>query len=104
MAQVALKERHGIESTENISLDCIPQPLQSEWVSQAEGGIIKVGLQSAYRLPAALKRPPGREVPQIHSERHKAFDKLWTEALELACLTEKQIPEFPSLGDSAAAS
>ena len=54
IAQVTLRDRHEIESTERIPLECIPEPLRSEWEPRAEDGSVKVGLQDAYRLLLAL--------------------------------------------------
>ncbi|MDR7420418.1 MAG: TIGR02710 family CRISPR-associated CARF protein [Armatimonadota bacterium] len=36
VAQVALKERHGMESTEEIPLDRVPETLRHEWASRAK--------------------------------------------------------------------
>lgn len=121
IAQVALKERHGIESTERVPVDRIPAPLRSEWESRAREGVVAVGLQDAYALLASVNDPVGqrfreeeldgttspltarnRSILAHGFERVSAnvFDRLWTSALRLAGIPEENLPFFPVLGGS----
>jgi CRISPR-associated protein (TIGR02710 family) len=120
IAQVALKERHGIESTEKVPLEKIPEPLRATWAARADEGILKLGLQDDYALLAALGDPlgktfqdaglSGRESPLVarnHSILAHGFervsgavcDKLWKEALSLANVDEASLPSFPQLAE-----
>jgi CRISPR-associated protein (TIGR02710 family) len=120
IAQVALKEGHGIESTEKVPLEKIPEALRATWAARASEGTLKLGLQDAYALLAALGDPlgksfqdarlSGKESPLVarnHSilahgfERvtGDVFDKLWKEALSLANVDEASLPTFPQLAE-----
>lgn len=122
VAQVALKERHGIESTEKVPLDRVPESLRPEWASRAKEGIVALGLQDAYVLLASLNDPLGEKFKKAELngtksplaarnrsilahgfERvsEKVFDKLWTTALSLAGVEEASLPSFPTLGERA---
>src|SRR5690606_28095240 len=50
IAQVAVKEKHGIERTERVPLERVPGPLRNTWTSRAHEGVVAVGLQDAYAL------------------------------------------------------
>lgn len=120
VAQVALRERHGIESTEKVAVDRVPDSLRTEWASRAKDGCLALGLQDAYALLAALGDPLGQrfrdaglggtESPLTARNRSilahgfdrvsgNVFDKLWGSALELAGITESELPSFATLGD-----
>jgi CRISPR-associated protein (TIGR02710 family) len=120
LAQVILKERHGIESTEEVPVERLPEDLRVAWASRAEQGVVKLGLQDAYALLAALKDPLGEKFrnaaldgpksPLIARNRSilahgfttvsaAVFDKLWTTALCLADVDDAGLPAFPTLGD-----
>lgn len=120
VAQVALKERHGIESTEKIPLDRIPETLRREWASRANEGVVALGLQDAYGLLVSLKDPLGEKFrsavlngtksPLVARNRsilahgfervtENVFDKLWKTALSLADVEEACLPSFPTLGE-----
>ncbi len=47
IAQAALKERHGIESTEKVPLDHVPEAIRTEWTTRATEGVVGLGLQDA---------------------------------------------------------
>lgn len=121
IAQVALKERHGMESTENVPLDRAPESLRAGWAAQADEGVVKLGLQQAYSLLAALNDPVGekfrstgldsRTSPLIARNRSflahgferisdKAFDRLWAAALALADVDAASLLTFPMLADN----
>ena len=59
MAQVALRERHGVESTENVAVDRVPSSIRAEWELKAKDGVLALGLQDSYVLLAALNDPLG---------------------------------------------
>lgn len=119
VAQVALKERYDVESTEKISLDRIPAPLRSDWASRANEGVVALGLQDAYALLERLNDPLGEKFrsaalngtrsPLVARNRSilahgfvrvadSVFGKLWTDALSLAGVSEADLPIFPLLG------
>jgi hypothetical protein len=54
IAQVALNEGHGVESTEKVPLERVPVPLRSTWTTRAKDGVVTLGLQDAYALLAGL--------------------------------------------------
>jgi CRISPR-associated protein (TIGR02710 family) len=119
IAQVTLKNRHEVESTERIPLERIPEPLRSDWRHRAEDGFVTVGLQDAYRLLLALgdelgrkfedAKLNGRDSPLIVRNRSilahgfekvpsTVVDQLWKSALGLAQIDEAALPRFPTLG------
>lgn len=123
VAQVALKERHGIKSTDQIPLDRVPETLRAEWAPRASDGVVALGLQDAYRLLKTLNDPLGHTFRSLGLSgmtsplvaRNQSilahgfvrvsttvFDKLWTAALALAEVEEADLPSFPALGISAA--
>jgi CRISPR-associated protein (TIGR02710 family) len=120
MAQVALKDRHGIEGTEKVSLDRVPESLRTQWASRLKDGVVALGLQDAYALLRSLNDPLGQkfnktdldgpESPLTARNRSilahgfdqvsaRVFDKLWTAALFLADIMEMDLPSFPSVGE-----
>lgn len=117
VAQVALKV-HGIESTEKVSLERVPRPLQGSWAARANDGAIAIGLQDAYALLDAIGDPVGaafiraglndKKSPLVarnssilaHGfERvsEEVFDRLWSSALMLAKVDPSSLPSFPKL-------
>jgi CRISPR-associated protein (TIGR02710 family) len=123
VAQVALKERHGIDSTERVPLDRVPESLRKDWASRAEGGVVPLGLQDAYALLASLNDTVGERFRKAGLDGTKSpltarnrstlahgfepvsenvFDKLWTAALALADVKESDLPPFCALGQAAA--
>lgn len=50
LAQIRLRERHGIFDTKAVSLDRLPEILRQEWTSRARDGAVMLGLRDAYRL------------------------------------------------------
>jgi CRISPR-associated protein (TIGR02710 family) len=122
IGQVALKEGHGIESTERVPLDRVPDPLRSTWATRASDGVLALGLQDAYELLGALKDPVGTEFqsaglsgktsPLVTRNRSilahgfervsdTVFDKLWNSALSLANVDAASLPFFPKLAEAA---
>lgn len=120
VAQVALRERHGIESTEKVAVDRVPDSLRTEWASRAKDGVLALGLQDAYALLAALSDPLGQRFRDASLDGTKSpltarnrsilahgfarvsgsvFDELWDAALALADITESELPSFATLGD-----
>jgi CRISPR-associated protein (TIGR02710 family) len=122
VAQVALKESHGIESTEKVPLDRVPESLRPEWASRAKDGVVALGLQDAYALLASLNDPLGEKFRSAALNGTKSplaarnrsilahgfdrvsegvFDKLWTTALSLAGIEQASLPSFPTLAERA---
>lgn len=122
VAQVALNERHGIESTERVPLERVPEQLRAEWASRASDGVVKLGLQDAYMLLASLNDPLGEKFRSAALDGTRSplvarnqsilahgfttvsaavFDKLWTAALSLAEVEEASLPSFPVIGEKA---
>ena len=118
IAQVALKERHGIASTEKVPLEKIPESLSSLWLPRAKDGVVALGLQDDYALLAALGDPVGHEFTEAGLSGTKSplvarnrsilahgfervsevvFDQLWPRALSLARVDAEDLPSFPSL-------
>jgi CRISPR-associated protein (TIGR02710 family) len=118
IAQVVLKESHGIESTEKFPFDRIPEALRAEWASRAKEGVVALGLQDAYAVLVSLNDPVGEtfqkaglsgtKSPLVSRNRsilahgfdlvsNATFDKLWTAALSLAAVEEASLPSFPAL-------
>ncbi|MFV1968996.1 MAG: TIGR02710 family CRISPR-associated CARF protein [Pirellulaceae bacterium] len=122
LAQMQLREQHEIENTGNVPLERIPVALQTEWSGRVEEGGMRLGLQDAYRLLAELDDDLGRRfqslqwqdrnrsplVARNHSilahgfgpVSEKTYNQLWKGCLELAGITEDQLPVFPCLGKS----
>lgn len=121
IAQVALKEGYGIESTERVPLEQIPEPLRSTWTTRANDGVVKLGLQDAYELLAGLNDSIGAKFQSAELNGTKSplvarnrsilahgfacvsgavFDKLWTSALSLADVDVAKLPSFPTLADA----
>jgi CRISPR-associated protein (TIGR02710 family) len=115
IAQVALKEGHGVESTEYVPLERVPEPLRTTWATRANEGIVALGLQDAYALLAALTDAVGKKFqdaglngtksPLVARNRSilahgfervsdTVFDKLWTSALSLAGVDTVSLPSF----------
>ncbi len=120
VGQVALKERHGIESTEKVPLDRFPASVRPEWTSRAKDGVVALGLQDAYALLASLNDPLGEKFKGAELNGTKSplaarnhsilahgfdrvsdsvFDNLWTTARSLADIQEANLPSFPTLGE-----
>jgi CRISPR-associated protein (TIGR02710 family) len=121
VAQVALKERHRIDSTEKVPFDRVPEVIRQDWKSRTRDGVVALGLQDAYALLASLNDPIGerfmdeklddttspltarnRSILAHGFDRVSAnvFDKLWTSAFSLAQITDTDLPSFPVLGAS----
>jgi len=119
-AQVALKEGHGVESTEKVTLEQIPEPLRTKWGARANDGVVALGLQDDYALLAALSDPigeiflnaglSGSKSPLVARNRSilahgfervsdAVFDTLWKSALLLADVDAAILPFFPELAE-----
>lgn len=119
-AQLALRERHGIESTSAVPLDRLPPPLDTDWARQArDDGTVMVGLQMAYELLRALGDPLAERFDTLGlAERkgspltarndsilahgfkpvgEKVCNSLWTKVLELTEIQPDELPRFPVL-------
>jgi CRISPR-associated protein (TIGR02710 family) len=120
VAQVALKERHSIDSTDKVPLERVPPPLCLEWEPRAKEGVVALGLQDVYRLLEALGDPLGQRFKDAKLAGPKSplaarnrsvlahgfervsdnvFRTLWTAALALADVKEADLPSFVTLGD-----
>lgn len=121
LAQVALKDRPGIDGTDKVPLDRVPETIRQDWRSRARDGVVALGLQDAYALLARLNDPIGRRFREEKLDgmtspltgRNRSilahgfdrvsanvFDKLWTSAFSLAEITDADLPSFPVLGAS----
>ena len=118
IAQVALKEAHGVESTEKVPLERIPESLRTMWAPRANEGVVALGLQDDYALLAALSNPIGKKFQEAGLSGEKSplavrnrsilahgfervsdgvFDNLWTSTLALADVDAASLPSFPLL-------
>lgn len=117
-AQLALGQR-GFPGTDRIALTAVPAELQREWQTRAQEGILRLGLQDAFRLLGALGDPVGarfvtlgladRERSPLTARNQsilahgfepvteKTSSTLWQAALELAAVSEAELPRFPRL-------
>ena len=112
---------HGVESTEKVPLERVPESLRITWASRADNGLIPLGLQDAYALLAVLNDPLGTKFQSVGLSGMKSplvarnrsifahgfervsdavFDKLWTSALSLANVDVASLPTFPTLVDA----
>ncbi len=120
IAQVALKEGHGVESTEKVPLEKVPESLRTTWAARANEGVVALGLQDDYALLEALGDPLGQKFQSAGLSGTKSplvvrnrsilahgfervtdavFDKLWTSALSLANVDVASLPSFPELAE-----
>lgn len=120
-AQAVLRERHAIECTEQVPLARVPEMLRATWASRANESVVKLGLQEAYALLAALNDPVGAKFqsaglsgaksPLVARNRSilahgfervsdAVFDRLWTSALSLADVDAASLPSFPALAET----
>jgi CRISPR-associated protein (TIGR02710 family) len=120
IAQVSLKEGHGVESTEKVPLERVPEALRATWAARANEGVVALGLQDDYALLAALGHPLGQRFhdaglsgtrsPLVARNRsilahgfervtEAVFDKLWPTALSLANVHVESLPSFPELAE-----
>ncbi len=60
LAQVRLREQHGISDTKKVPPDGLPAALQEEWRSRARDGAVMLGLRDDYRLLKELDDELGR--------------------------------------------
>lgn len=117
VAQVALKE-HGVESTEKVPMELLPEALKDKWRGRAQEGVVKLGLQEDYELLDALEDPlaghfkkaglAGERSPLVarnHSILAHGFEtvsngtlkQLWSAALSLVGVEELDLPSVPKL-------
>jgi len=122
-AQIKLCERHGIDSTERVPLERIPDCLRRTLETGARDGCVKLGLQDAYAMLAELGDPLGEKFrdmglngrESVLSVRNRSVlahgfervpapvvEQLWQHALNLAETEEQELPRFPKLSGSAA--
>lgn len=120
IAQVALKETHGVETTEKVPLEKLPESLRTMWTTRANDGVVALGLQDDYALLAALSDPVGKmfldeglsgtKSPLVARNRsilahgfervsETVFDNLWKSSLLLAKVDVARLPSFPLLAD-----
>lgn len=118
IAQVALKERYQIDSTEKVPLTRIPDGLRQEWASRTFDDTVPLGLQDSYRLLSELGDPMGRKFTEagLAGERSpltarnrsilahgfsqvsdNVYRPLWKAVLQLADVDDKQLPSIPIL-------
>jgi CRISPR-associated protein (TIGR02710 family) len=120
LAQVALADRHKIPNTKQVPLDKVPEPLRGQWASRAEDGSVFLGLQDAYALLDACGDELGAKFKQLNlhdRERspltarnrsilahgfervsNQVYEQLWQAVLELANVTDSELPSFPKIG------
>lgn len=118
MAQLVLKELHGIKSTAEVPYDRLSENLKAKWPLAATKGEVALGLQDAYALLADLGDPAGKafaaaglagEKSPLVARNHSilahgfelvsetVFTKLWGAALEIGMVQESDLPVFPTL-------
>ncbi len=119
IAQVALADRHGIQSTDNVPLEDVPEPLRQQWRSRAIDGRLVLGLQDAYELLDARGDDLGKTFRDLGLHHHQrspltvrnmsilahgfqsvsegVFLKLWEAAIKLNGITEPELLAFPRL-------
>jgi CRISPR-associated protein (TIGR02710 family) len=121
VAQVRLAEAHGIESTERVPLERVPEDLRNRLEARAEDGHVRLGLQDAYALLGALGDSLAQQFRQAGLHRResplsvrnrsvlahgfervseKASDAMWRIALDLAQVREDELPRFPRLAEN----
>ncbi|HXF54795.1 MAG TPA: TIGR02710 family CRISPR-associated CARF protein [Hyphomicrobiaceae bacterium] len=118
-AQLALKERHGFDSTGLVRIEQLPESLRERWGPKAKNGTLALGLQDSYALLASLGDPLGEKFRQagLNDETKsplnarnrsilahgfdrvsdKIFEQLWTATLALADVSIEDLPQFPVL-------
>jgi CRISPR-associated protein (TIGR02710 family) len=50
LAQIRLRQQHGIEDTKNVCVEKLPAALRAQWAGRARDGAVMLGLQDAYRV------------------------------------------------------
>lgn len=120
MAQIRLREAHGIADSGKVSVDQLPPALRETWSRKADGGFLQLGLQDAYALLKELGDSLGnifftlewhdRERSPLVGRNQsifahgfapvgeKVFHSLWKGCLQLAAIEEEELPQFPRLG------
>lgn len=119
LAQLALSERHGIQGTDDVPLESVPEPLRHEWASRADGEKLRLGLQDSFELLDALGDEVGQKFKRagLHDLKQSpltarnqsilahgfqpvstnVFGKLWKAAMDLGGFTEQDLTTFPRL-------
>jgi CRISPR-associated protein (TIGR02710 family) len=119
LAQLALAERHEIQSTDRVPLERIPESIRGHWSLRAEDGKLLLGLQDAFALLDELGDPTGRDFKALglHDPQRSplaarnqsilahgfqpvgfnVFDQLWCAAMSLGGFSDSELPEFPHL-------
>lgn len=122
VAQVQLRQQHGLPDTERVPLDRVPESLRGQWAARAEEGTLKLGLQDDYVLLREFSDPLGRRFLELglHDRERsplvsrnqsilahgfqpvgkKVFDNLWRAGLQLAQIEDSRLPSFPRLNES----
>lgn len=59
LAQIRLREEHGIEDTKDVRVEALPAALRAEWAGRARDGCVMLGLQDAYRVLKEYRDGPG---------------------------------------------
>ncbi len=120
LAQIRLRDGHGLQS-HAIPIDRVPPPLCDLWSARAQNGRLRLGLQDAYKLLAALDDELAARFRRLkldvcnasplvarnesilaHGFRpvgQAAYEELWQRSLQLAEIDdpETQLPIFPRL-------
>jgi len=120
IAQVRLRENHGLENTAKIRVDELPSGLRKKWQSYArDDGTLQLPLRSQYEVLAEYGDPLGSAFKELGLADHeksalnarnqsilahgfspasvKTVNELYTAALRLAGIEETKLPQFPSL-------
>lgn len=119
LAQLALAERHGIQGTDNIILESVPEPLRERWRSRAGDGRLLLGLQDAFELLEALGDDMGKTFKglKLHDPTRspltarnqsilahgfqpvgdQVFERLWEATIKLGGFAVQDLPTFPRL-------
>ncbi len=119
LAQLALAERHGISSTDDVTLERVPESLHARWAPRAENGRLLLGLQDAYILLDEFGDAAGKTFKDLglHDPQRSpltarnqsilahgfqpvgrnVFDQLWAAAMQLGGFKDDELPTFPRL-------
>jgi len=119
LAQLALAERHGIPSTDNVPLDRVPEPLRDQWALRVRDGKLQIGLQDSFALLGELGDRTGKAFKALRLDDRersplaarnqsilahgfgpvgmKIFNQLWRSAMSLGGFSDSELPVFPHL-------
>jgi CRISPR-associated protein (TIGR02710 family) len=117
LAQLALAERHGISSTDEVPLERVPEATRGYWALHAENGKLRLGLQDAFAVLNEFGDQTGKAFKALglHDPQRSplmarnqsilahgfqpvgtnVFDQLWCAAMSLGGFLDNELPKFP---------